>query len=448
MIFCCPFYLYCQILGEPIELISVEPFKSMNESFLVCDLNADRTLDFARGIPYAVIHFGHHGDGFYEWVMDISGSLEMYSGLDLNNDERADILNANGILQNTGYQSFSQLEMKDFQTRETFRKPAFLNADQLPELIHIENNPFYQDRLIVRYNLGHFEFSSELIDEDQHNLGLINTGDLEGDGDTDMIVISDQNDHDVFVVYENMGSRKFEKRMFAVSEAMNGWFIDLVDIDGDGDGDVLFSTNDGRVVVYINHAGAFDRLFEDIKLDVQCAVLSDLDDDGDQDLVALVRWENGIYSFRYVLNDSDGTFHSNQKILDIPDPGIPIFLNRNQNIIHFGDLNGDGREDLILQSPGEGKVYGVKLLDHPTPVQIPSIIDVSIYPNPSKDYLVFEHDLQFSPEVKIIDTHGRVVKSIKQNDEYIDISNLSPGILLLYWRFENGDRGFKKFVKR
>lgn len=443
---CQYFFVFSQSPADPIIMINVDPFDAQNCVFLSGDLDGDHLIDFVRGSPDPTIYFNRGKNGFNQLTLDVPDIIRMYAVLDMDNDGRADLLNDQGIMQNNGSKTFVQKELGSLSIIGTFRTTSFLNADDLPELICVESSTTYPDRLVVYFNKGSFIFDQIIVDTVQHIFGLINTGDFKGNGDSDIIVISDQNGQDVFVIYENVGSQKFEKRLFAVQESMNGRFIGLEDIDGDGDGDVLFSTNDQRVVVYINHAEAFDRSFEDIELDIYCARLGDLDSDGDQDIVSLVRSEHGMFSFGCVLNNGNGTFQPYLKIVDIVDPDIRFF--QNQKLIQFGDIDGDRREDLILQSPGEGIVYGVKWLDHPTHIPSQSITEVSVYPNPSTAYLKFEHDAQFAPEIWIIDRNGRVIENVELSSLNIDISNLSSGTFFLCWQFGSGDWGFEKFVKR
>ncbi|MFO7701744.1 MAG: T9SS type A sorting domain-containing protein, partial [Psychroflexus maritimus] len=57
-------------------------------------------------------------------------------------------------------------------------------------------------------------------------------------------------------------------------------------------------------------------------------------------------------------------------------------------------------------------------------------VGFSMYPNPAKDLLIFESKIQVD-EVSIFDMSGRQVKSSKNLNSPLDISNLKEGVYMV-----------------
>lgn len=72
---------------------------------------------------------------------------------------------------------------------------------------------------------------------------------------------------------------------------------------------------------------------------------------------------------------------------------------------------------------------------------------VTIYPNPTTDYLHIAIENQNEMFYKILNIHGEVIKSGKLDSYYtIDVRNLVDGTYFLSLPY-NGRRIFKKFIK-
>jgi len=77
--------------------------------------------------------------------------------------------------------------------------------------------------------------------------------------------------------------------------------------------------------------------------------------------------------------------------------------------------------------------------------EMPSSVDFKLYPNPAKEYIYFRYNDTYTGEVsvKIFDTHGRAVKSLrvfKSNtilEKQISVTNLNPGVYIFEISFLN-----------
>lgn len=164
--------------------------------------------------------------------------------------------------------------------------------------------------------------------------------DIDGDGLFDVVVAGDESPT---VVYRNAGDMKFEDVTSQVSDAplAVGLGVQLADLDGDGDQDLIV-TGQSTVVVYENAGGKFaDRtatlgIAPDIARSVG-ALAGDLDGDGLLDL--------------YILNDQGNRLLHNQGSFVFDDvtaaAGVSVFGQLWTGALW--DHDADGKLDIYVQ---------------------------------------------------------------------------------------------------
>jgi len=158
-------------------------------------------------------------------------------------------------------------------------------------------------------------------------------GDLDGDGDLDLVLGCPQGCGGV-LVYRNDGRGVFTLTL--VLGAADTHALALGDIDGDGDLD-LVEGNIGANRVWLNDgSGAFTDSGQALgAADTYALALGDLDGDGDPDLVAgNIRTANRVW-----LNDGSGAFTDSGQALGAA----------NTVSLALGDLDGDGNPDLVIR---------------------------------------------------------------------------------------------------
>jgi hypothetical protein len=129
----------------------------------------------------------------------------------------------------------------------------------------------------------------------------------------------------------------------AVADLNNDGKPDLVVIDGAaGQGTTLLGVGDGSFRSQQTFTFAPDR-------GIEAVAVADLNNDGKPDLV-LIDPDAGKVSL--LMGGGDGSFQPQQTFAFAPDRGTQA--------VSVGDLNGDGRPDLLLLNPEAGKA-GIQL---------------------------------------------------------------------------------------
>lgn len=178
--------------------------------------------------------------------------------------------------------------------------------------------------------------------------------DLNQDGRTDIVSLISQ-EHEAVVGLLNKGNGQFETVTLArAGHPVSGSTgMRVVDLDGDNDGDILFTNGDAldlhadpkpyHGVAWLENKGNLDFQYRDIGrfYGTASAAAGDMDGDGDLDIVAS-SWNNfwsepGRQSMVWFENDGHQQF-SPRRLLG-QTPGIVSFELR--------DMTGDGRMDIV-----------------------------------------------------------------------------------------------------
>jgi hypothetical protein len=170
----------------------------------------------------------------------------------------------------------------------------------------------------------------------------IESGDVDADGDLDLAVgfRSDFEESFGLTVRRNNGDGTFGPRE-TYEHFTYPVFIRLRDLDGDDDLDLVWIESDGRFRLRFNDgAGAFGDVTSSSTVGAGGYFdLYDVDNDEDSDLVAAVGSDVGV-----LLNDGDGAFSS------------PIYSDIDGffDVLGMGDFDGDGNLDLLTNSAPQG----------------------------------------------------------------------------------------------
>ena len=189
----------------------------------------------------------------------------------------------------------------------------------------------FPDQFYTNDGSGRFSLTS-LDRGDPPQVGSMDVGDVDGDGDADVLV--------EVGIYVNEGRGRFDLVPIAFGRGL------FADVDGDGDLDVVTST----LVFHNDGSGVFTQspISLPMTLGLTSSILvGDVDADGDPDVVV---------GYQLLLNDGSGTF----TVASAPPVPSPSY-SRNAPRLLLTDLDGD--EDLDLFVARDTTQHGIHLND-------------------------------------------------------------------------------------
>jgi len=220
----------------------------------------------------------------------------------------------------------------------------------LGEILYLENRTT---------DWSHPVFVPRVVD-DRHGAIHVPVGDLNGDGRPDFVALISQ-EHETVVAFLNEGNGRFRKETLytAPHPAFGSSGIQLIDLDGDVDLDVLLTNGDSldapyllkpyHGVQWLENRGSFPfvhhRLLD--QYGAMRAVAADVDGDGDLDIVVVSFLPAEYFPQRTRLKLDSVV------LLEQTAPGK--FVRHSLETIYcdhltcaLGDLDGDGKVDLVI----------------------------------------------------------------------------------------------------
>jgi hypothetical protein len=211
---------------------------------------------------------------------------------------------------------------------------------------------YYSDDKIAWYEntdgLGTFG-PQQVISTDADGAESVFVVDLDGDGDTD--VVSASRDDDKIAWYENTdGAGSFGPQQVISTDAAGARSVFAADLDGDGDTDVVSaSQDDDKIAWYENTdgAGSFGqpRVISNSVNGAWSVFAADVDGDFDVDVLIAAKWDDEIVW--YDNTDGLGTFGQPQVISTEADGAESVFA---------VDVDGDGDTDVLSASWYDDKI--------------------------------------------------------------------------------------------
>ena len=247
---------------------------------------------------------------------------------------------------------------------------ADVDGDGDQDIVATSYDGPYQNKLMWYENLdglGHFG-PERIIDYFDHESRFVRPADLDGDGDLDVLVSGGREGRISW--YPNTdGLGSFGLRQDIMTSATGVASVEAVDLDGDGDRDVLAAAGGDALVWYPNldSLGTFGapRVITTQMAGVWLALAVDLDGDGDPDVVSAAHVHDEIAW--YENTDGLGSF------------GPPRFVGPSigdPRSIFLTDIDGDGDVDLLAGTTNYNHVAWFENLDAAGTFSIPRTITV------------------------------------------------------------------------
>ncbi len=285
---------------DPVHYLFPDYYPS---SLVLGDLDGDFDLDivvcgpeslsdFTPGRLTVLINHGH--GGFSPQTSIATGGLYSYYsvGTDVDLDNDLDILTANfgsndiSVLLNDGNASLGTPLIQPFPNpRPLWIAAADLNADIVPDLVITKSQP--GESVYVLWGVGDGTFVAGPAYAPSPHVGRVAVGDLDGDDDPDLVVTSRNFPYEpvTMTVLRNDGLGGLgDSDAYWIPGTSLAICATVSDLDLDGDEDVLLSS-DGAVGVFLNYGdGSFgEGVSYGAGEGVVSVVAGDLDGDGDID---------------------------------------------------------------------------------------------------------------------------------------------------------------------
>lgn len=211
------------------------------------------------------------------------------------------------------------------------------------------------NRLYINKGAGRFaDVSYNLPDDNDpsHDIDLV---DIDDDRDID-IIISNMGIQNRIYINDGRGRFRDETSERFPSDSDISYHAASGDIDRDGDIDLIFANIGSKITLYLNDGDGFfsdgSHLLPDKVSDSDGVALGDLNGDGYLDIFIgnfPFDTRDGIRNWVY-LNNGDGSF------MDVTETHFPDLIDQTCNVV-ITDIDNDGDPDLIASNQGQSHLY-------------------------------------------------------------------------------------------
>lgn len=213
------------------------------------------------------------------------------------------------------------------------------NDDDVPELV-VANAVSYS--VSVLEGLGGAEFASDTVFIFEQDLGPMDVGDVDADGDADIVASHD----DIEVVFfENDGTGALQQHRLS-GVRLEPRTLALADLTGDGSLEIVAGYSSPRTLEVYRRVGSMYELMQLLELESNPQHVLTVDLNGDRSLdVALVQSNDSLLAFD---NDGNGL---------LAPAGDLELLNFQTLDLAAGDLDDDGFPELFVPDRDDDVVY-------------------------------------------------------------------------------------------
>ncbi len=351
--------------GHFTEITGHSLTRVKNSSVAFSDVDGDGDQDLlitgaeANFSPVTNLYFN---DGSGNFTLDSNSPFQGVSQgntvfADVNNDGFEDIWISGSI---DGFDRVADIWINNgaggFTSRGFFQTHSYgdvafadIDGDGALDLAVTRSTNFSDPETFIYKNNGLGDFTSiptnDVLDVGEE--GSLAFADADGDGDQDLINSgTTHNFNHITKLYFNDGTGTFTDRTLSPFTGVKNSDADFADVDGDGDEDVAITGVDASgqlsTKLYLNDGlGSYQEVLSTPFEAVQNSSLAftDVDNDGDQDLLITGANSTGRSSTKLYNNDGSGSFTEVS--------GTP-FENISSGSAAFSDIDGNGSQDLLL----------------------------------------------------------------------------------------------------
>ncbi len=401
--------------------------------------------------------------------------------LDLNNDSKRDLIAAPALQgsENVNNTWIYTNGNADNSPVFTYQKNNFLQENMIdlgegayPTLFDYEGDgdldmlagnlgyfasPFYVSKIALFKNIGSATVPSfSLVTDDVSNLssiGMTNmspaTGDLDGDGDPDLLVGDNNGRFSFFpnsagvgnpAVFASTATANYGNGFLQLMDVGLRATPQLIDLDKDGRLDLIAGNHLGKVFYYRNIGTTTAPSFTLVTNSLGGVNVYQPLCNSNGNSFPFVFSDNGSYRMLvgsecgnlFLYDNIDGNLAGNFNLVSTNTFGI---LEGARTAPVLGDLTGDSRLDLVIgnYSGGLGFYRGLS-----TNFGIPEervLNDWDVYPNPSTGslHVVFNAFNSKEKNIRLTDISGRIVKQFdtRGNKAELELGGLSNGVYFL-----------------
>lgn len=444
-----------QIYGELYGIRKVKLLDFDKDDDL--DIFATISSDIFDDVEDEVILYENlDGENFLNWRlsddMDYANDIE-YG--DLDQDGNMDLVvsarNADNIvwLKNKAFPAnWEQDTLFSLADEPSGLAIGHLNEDEYPEVVFCSQE---DGMLYALINDSLQNFTPLTLDANISEPTEVELGDLDNDGDMDVVLTADDGANSV-VIYTNEGGLNFSKQIIHTTDEAQD--LELVYWNSDSllDIFVAFDASDVGLLGFISNGSGYDIDTFEVGNDRLLSLkLADMDSDNSLDIITGHNKGNSVLATAYLSLIQNGLIGSS----------IPLNDNIDDEItgLDIGDVNGDGQLDIVYADFDNRNLVLITLdslnMSTSIPDELSNLVDMQIFPNPAQDRVLINLKTELPlgiEKIRIYNLQGKEaylphIDSLGDQAQ-LDVSELAQGIYIIQVLTEIGSLSKKIEIRR